>query len=489
MSTTNDKWKTGLCSFKEELGKCLLSSFCGYIGIGIVQAQASDIHDRNKVMPCICSSFLCCIGAGYNRTNTRKYLKIKGSYLVDCLIYITPICCCASVQEYNECATRKKDVIRVPPSLPKVLIPVDTPPIVVIRVESFYSIDCNEGVEIKACPTIPQEIFSEEDNINIVIDQRNENKIETEVDDISETSEPEPQNSPSSKEFKEEIGMNPIDGNNPQVYSFVKGFAPFSFLKGDPFQPNCPPPTYMSLEQIQKPKVIEPSEIMQGLEVNIKKGGLVCVDKEALAKQKGIIGEVFKSVVANIAKGLGAVSISLPVRIFEPRSTCERLVDRFSFATNFLTKAGEQRDPVERLKYTMAFAISGLYLGTKQEKPFNPLLGETFQGHFSDGTQVYVEHTAHNPPTDHFDVIGRNYRLFGYYALDGNFSWNDLIGEFRGNSYIQFNDGQVISYTQPKFILGGVMTGDRTLNWEGDLEFQDTSGYSASIRIGDDKHK
>jgi hypothetical protein len=35
-------------------------------------------------------------------------------------------------------------------------------------------------------------------------------------------------------------------------------------------------------------------------------------------------------------------------------------------------------DKIERFKLAMAFALSCLYCSVKQQKPFNPLLGETF---------------------------------------------------------------------------------------------------------------
>lgn len=480
-----ESWKTSLCSFSNEMGKCLLSTFCIYIGVGLVQAQAFDINDRGKRMPCLCSTLFCCIGAGYNRTRTRKYLKIRGNFFLDCLIYSTPLYCCAPVQEFSECQSYKENIVVMPPSkpIPMILRPISEPSII----QSFCSMDFNEGVSIHVFPQMPEIFLVDLEDNHCESSSRTSKKSSN---DSAESSEPEPPKSVSSQEpvHVVELAVQPIDGNNPQVYSETIGTCPFSFLKGDAFQPNCPPPTYLPIEVLRIPKPKLSKEIMHGLEVT-KNGGLVCVDKEAIAKQKGIIGEVFKLAVSNIASGLGAVSISLPVRIFEPRSTGERLMDRFSFATKFLSEAGRSTDPVERLKLTMAFALSGLYLGTRQEKPFNPLLGETFQGFFSDGTEVYVEHTAHNPPTDHFDIIGRNFRLYGHYALDGGFSWNNLVGEFKGKTTVQFYNGQVISFSQPKFILGGIMTGDRTLNWEGELDFKDNTGLSACIRIGDDKHK
>ena len=37
-------------------------------------------------------------------------------------------------------------------------------------------------------------------------------------------------------------------------------------------------------------------------------------------------------------------------------------------------------------------------------KPFNPILGETFQAFYSDGTVIDIEHTSHHPPISHFLV-------------------------------------------------------------------------------------
>lgn len=68
------------------------------------------------------------------------------------------------------------------------------------------------------------------------------------------------------------------------------------------------------------------------MEINKSKGCLVCVDQETIKKQSGVVKELLGSIMKNITSGLGSVSISLPVRIFEPRSVVERMVDRFSLA-------------------------------------------------------------------------------------------------------------------------------------------------------------
>jgi hypothetical protein len=42
------------------------------------------------------------------------------------------------------------------------------------------------------------------------------------------------------------------------------------------------------------------------------------------------------------------------------------------------------------MKLCITFAVSGLYKNTRQLKPFNPILGETLQGYFQDGTSINI---------------------------------------------------------------------------------------------------
>ena len=118
-------------------------------------------------------------------------------------------------------------------------------------------------------------------------------------------------------------------------------------------------------------------------------GALECTDQEALDKQKGVLSEVVKQLAINLMKGLSISHISLPIKIFEPRSSIQRIVDFWSQGPNFLSLAAEATDPVERMKWTVSFGLASIYICSGQNKPFNPLLGETNQGSFGDGTKYY----------------------------------------------------------------------------------------------------
>jgi hypothetical protein len=70
------------------------------------------------------------------------------------------------------------------------------------------------------------------------------------------------------------------------------------------------------------------------------------------------------------------------------------------------------------MKLTISFAISGLFIPTKQLKPFNPLIGETFQGIFENNlSRVYIEHISHYPTVSRFLILGDEdtFKLNGYF--------------------------------------------------------------------------
>jgi Oxysterol-binding protein len=39
-------------------------------------------------------------------------------------------------------------------------------------------------------------------------------------------------------------------------------------------------------------------------------------------------------------------------------------------------------------------------------KPFNPILGETWQGLLPDGSRIYLEQISHHPPISAFELVG-----------------------------------------------------------------------------------
>ena len=50
-----------------------------------------------------------------------------------------------------------------------------------------------------------------------------------------------------------------------------------------------------------------------------------------------MIGEMIKGIAKSMAEGRGIVGVSLPIRIFEPRSYMERMIDQMAFIPYYLS--------------------------------------------------------------------------------------------------------------------------------------------------------
>lgn len=194
---------------------------------------------------------------------------------------------------------------------------------------------------------------------------------------------------------------------------------------------------------------------------------------------------VAKQLAVNLLKGLSISHISLPIKIFEPRSSIQRIADLWSGAPHFLSRAAKQTDPEERIKNVVGFALSSYVLVTKQDKPFNPLLGETNQGMFPDGTRYYCEHTSHHPPITHFLVEGPNnsYRMHGYYEFIGSMGKNNLTSGLRGPINLEFPDGGRLRFNVLDWKLGGTLMGDRTIELTGSLVVEDIQNETKAVMV------
>lgn len=155
----------------------------------------------------------------------------------------------------------------------------------------------------------------------------------------------------------------------------------------------------------------------------LEDGLLWCHNQEELASQKGLVMDLLRKAGEKLMRGQGVVSISLPVRIFETRSALERCADLWTCGLKYLPLAGTTNDPIERLKFAMCFMIGSMYKVCKQQKPFNPILGETYQAHYPDGTAVYMEHISHHPPISTFLVEHPE----GLYKIEGSYTYTAIL--------------------------------------------------------------
>ncbi|XP_010626545.1 oxysterol-binding protein-related protein 3 isoform X2 [Fukomys damarensis] len=117
----------------------------------------------------------------------------------------------------------------------------------------------------------------------------------------------------------------------------------------------------------------------------------------------------------NIGKDLSKVA--MPVELNEPLNTLQRLCEELEYS-ELLDKAARIPNPLERMVYVAAFAVSAYASSYYRagSKPFNPVLGETYECFREDkGFQFFAEQVSHHPP------------ISACHAESGNFVfWQDV---------------------------------------------------------------
>ena len=218
--------------------------------------------------------------------------------------------------------------------------------------------------------------------------------------------------------------------------------------------------------------------------------GVYCLNQEVVDKQSGIIKEVITQLTKCIWSGT-AMSLSLPIRIFEPRSMLERYTDWFAFAPFLLTKAGCAKDKIEAFKYVILFSLSALFRSSEQLKPLNPMLGETYECEWEDGSKFYLEHTCHTPPISHFYIKSKSnlFIVSGYIDME----MGGIMKAMLKNTMQMIPKGKItvflpslnqkISFQFPKVTMGGAIFGQRYVYFSDHMKFEDTDNNLKAIIV------
>ncbi|XP_051795809.1 oxysterol-binding protein-related protein 7 isoform X2 [Acanthochromis polyacanthus] len=114
----------------------------------------------------------------------------------------------------------------------------------------------------------------------------------------------------------------------------------------------------------------------------------------------------------NIGKDLARVS--MPAALNEPVNLLQRLCEELEYS-DLLDTANNTPDPYQRMVYIAAFAISGYSTATfrNRYKPFNPVLGETFECIREDrGFRLISEQVCHHPPISACHADSENFSFW-----------------------------------------------------------------------------
>ncbi len=128
--------------------------------------------------------------------------------------------------------------------------------------------------------------------------------------------------------------------------------------------------------------------------------------------------------------------ISMPVYFNEPLSMLQKCCETLEY-NSLLDEATKQESSMVRLGLIAAHQVSGLAgQDNRNTKPFNPLLGETYEL-ITPTFRYFSEQVCHHPPISAFHCNGSNYEIFSQSAPINKFNGRSLTIQYPNRVYIK----------------------------------------------------
>ncbi|KAF9598670.1 hypothetical protein IFM89_029920 [Coptis chinensis] len=136
----------------------------------------------------------------------------------------------------------------------------------------------------------------------------------------------------------------------------------------------------------------------EGLEVINPDGGTEDAEEEAhKGRWKQEDRDSYWRMMQNYVGADITSMVTLPVLIFEPMTMIQKMAELMEYSY-LLDLADKSEDPYMRLVYASSWAISVYFAYQRTWKPFNPILGETYEMVNHGGMTFIAEQVCHHPP-------------------------------------------------------------------------------------------
>lgn len=165
--------------------------------------------------------------------------------------------------------------------------------------------------------------------------------------------------------------------------------------------------------------------------------------------------------------------IPMPVNFSEPLSMLQRLTEDYEY-TNLLDHAASLTNTCEQLAYVAAFTVSS-YSTTayRTGKPFNPLLGETYEcDRTSDlGWRCISEQVSHHPPMVAQYCEGKRWRCWQEFTMSSKFRGKYLQVNPLGTAHLEFPEsGNHYTWRKVTTTVHNIIVGKLWVDQHGDMD-------------------
>ncbi|XP_057740738.1 oxysterol-binding protein-related protein 1D isoform X2 [Arachis stenosperma] len=187
----------------------------------------------------------------------------------------------------------------------------------------------------------------------------------------------------------------------------------------------------------------------------------------------------------NIGKDLSGVC--LPVYFNEPLSSLQKCFEdlEYSYLVDRALEWGKQENDLMRILNVAAFAVSG-YASTegRQCKPFNPLLGETYEADYPDkGLRFFSEKVSHHPMVVACHCEGRGWKFWADSNLKGKFWGRSIQLDPVGVLTLQFEDGETFQWSKVTTSIYNIILGKIYCDHYGTMRIKGSGNYSCKLKF------
>ncbi|XP_051232168.1 oxysterol-binding protein-related protein 1 isoform X1 [Dicentrarchus labrax] len=172
--------------------------------------------------------------------------------------------------------------------------------------------------------------------------------------------------------------------------------------------------------------------------------------------------------------GMELSKITMPVIFNEPLSFLQRLTEYMEH-TYLIHQAITSSDSIERMKCVAAFAVSAVASQWERTgKPFNPLLGETFELVRDDlGFRLISEQVSHHPPVSAFHAEGlkQDFVFHGSIYPKLKFWGKSVEAEPKGIITLELPKyNEAYTWTNPTCCVHNIIVGQLWIEQYGNVE-------------------
>uniref|UniRef100_A0A671P9Y1 Oxysterol-binding protein n=1 Tax=Sinocyclocheilus anshuiensis TaxID=1608454 RepID=A0A671P9Y1_9TELE len=186
----------------------------------------------------------------------------------------------------------------------------------------------------------------------------------------------------------------------------------------------------------------------------------------------------------NIGKDLSKVA--MPVQLNEPLNTLQRLCEELEYS-ELLDKAAHTQDPFERMVYIATFAVSGYASSYYRAggKPFNPVLGETYECDRPDKGFCFVaEQVSHHPPISACHAESKNFIFWQDVRWRNKFWGKSMEIVPVGTTHVVLPGfGDHYEWNKVTSCIHNILSGQRWIEHYGEISIKNSNSEKCQCKV------